>query len=171
MARDDLDNLGWWEQPGRGAVNAVGRGVKQIGVAADQIPANLLAQRAADKNRDFGAILADESKRTYDGLALIYAGWRQTAAMLDSAFGNDVEAKAAWHQQRAAETSAKLAVIPKTANAKAIDGWIKAMDWSSPYVLSNVIQNVALNPMGFAEWVNRLLRVRSPHGAGSSATS
>ena len=171
VSRDDLENLSWFEQQGRGAIGALDRGMKQVEVGFDQAAANSFAQRSADQGRDFGAILADEGKRTPAGLALIFAGWRQTTAMLDSAFGNDVAGKAAAYQQRAAEVSAKLAAIPKTANAQAIDGWMQNMDWSSPDALTNVIQNVALNPVGFAEWVTQVGLEVTPQLAAATAVT
>lgn len=171
VSRDDLENLSWFEQQGRGLVNAVDRGVKQIQLGMDQSAANSLAQRAADRGRSFDEILQDESKKSVAGLSLIFAGWRQSTAMLDAAFGNDTEGKAAFMQQRAAEMQAKIAEIPKSPNAKAIDDWMTAMDWSSPDALSTVLQNVALNPIGFAEWVTQTGAEVAPQIAAATAVT
>ncbi|MSX01584.1 MAG: hypothetical protein F2813_00310 [Actinobacteria bacterium] len=137
ISKDDLDNLSGFEVFARGVgeqVQGLGADAMRFGgrlsITADQAAASNLAERNADRLKSLAEIY--EQQRAHIGVEgqlldpvigpfgdILFTGTRYLSAQLDSLFGNDTEAKAAFYQQRAAETSAWVNEIkmPPTAEA------------------------------------------------------
>ena len=162
VARDDLENLSWWE----GVGNALNRGVQTVEQSGNQLLASSLAQRYSDRGKSFGDIWKEQrSEVGVEGAILdqftgpmtdlYFAGSRFLTAQLDTVFGDDTEGKAAFYQQRAAEIAQRVAAIPMTAGAEAFKQVLGPIsentDWQAQ--LGDFAEALVTNPMGATEFL------------------
>lgn len=166
VARDDLDNLSWFEQQARALGGDVMRMGGRAAIFGDQITASNLAERASDRTKSIGEIYQEQ--RDHIGLEgklldpvvgpiadLYFTGTRFLTAQLDNVFGNDTEGKAAFVQQRAAQTSEWVNSIKMPPGAEAArDAVGVAMQKPSMgEQIAALGEVVAGNPAGFVEFI------------------
>lgn len=110
IAKDDLENLSWWETAYRASGNALSRSAQRVTLLPAEYMAEHTAGRARDRDMSFGEILAD-ARRTgwkdmqgnevlsWDGSELLKAGARWVDARYADLIGTDDKAAAMNYRQ------------------------------------------------------------------------
>lgn len=131
LAKDDLENLSWFERTFKGGANAVRRfGLRQGPQLYNQYMANQTARAAADSDRSFGEILRDERTpvivdgkevaRQWPGpLDLLAAADRWAYSRIAGDGRDDFLAAAQSRQLKAGRVADRIAQIPMTPGGEA----------------------------------------------------
>lgn len=124
VARDDLQNLSWWETALGATANALGRGVRRLPQSFNQYMAETSATTAADQRRTAGEIYADATAIRDGKGNVIGQSWvpgpgqlfsfvdRLTNARSPLFEQQDMGQVAAQYQQQAGQIAKRIAEIP-----------------------------------------------------------
>ncbi|MTH65078.1 hypothetical protein [Paracoccus shanxieyensis] len=178
LAKDDLENLAWWEKTPLFAGNAVKRGTLRVGQAYNQWQAQQAAGRAEDRTRSLGDLIVDErmSDRTeftrdYVGPGdLVRALYRYSSSRLVDIAGGDDEAAAASFQQNAAGVARQIAAIPMSPGAAAVRDGLGQIDSNGSVgeQLRQFGQVVQSDPAGFASFLAQVSAESAPQLAATA---
>lgn len=181
LAKDDLENLSWWEKTTAFTGNALNRGVKRAGMAYNQAQAGFAAGRAQDSNRSLGEIIYDERapvmvdgkevSREWAGPGdLVSSLYRYSASRIGDLVGDDEEA-AVQFQMQAAQVSEAISAIPMSPGAASARDRLGAIDSNGTIgeQLRSFAGAVAEDPTGFASFLAQVAAESLPGLAVSSA--
>ena len=180
VARDDLENLSWFEGLGN-ALRRAGQGISQ---SANQYMLNQAAGRFQDRSMSFGQILESERRPTImgpDGKALgmlplgpvelFGAMGRYIDARYAEMIGTDDEASA---REYAAAVKANIdatKALPKS-DAGARSESRMFVDGASPgQTISNIGREIVTSPMDFLAWMTETLTETTPQLVAGAATT
>lgn len=181
LAKDDLDNLSWWEKAPIFTGNALRRGAGRVGQSYNQAQAGWAAGRMHDRQRSFSEIVQDERNPVIvDGkeVAREWAGpgdlvaslYRYSASRIGDLIGDD-EAAAVQYQQQAAEVAQRIAAIPMSEGAAAARDRIAGIDGNA--TIGEQFQQfagaVAADPAGFTSFLAQIAAESLPSIAASAA--
>lgn len=181
LAKDDLENLSWWEKTATFTGNALSRGVRRAGLAYNQAQAGFAARRAQDSNRSLGEIIYDERapvmvdgkevSREWAGPGdLVSSLYRYSASRVGDLLGDDEQA-AVQFQMQAAQVSDAINAIPMSPGAAQARDSLGKIDATGSIgeQLRSFAQVVAQDPAGFTSFLGQVAAESLPGLAISSA--
>lgn len=162
LARDDIENLSWFEGFGRGTVNALKRSGERLGQMGNQYMLNQTAGRFQDRQKSFGQIL-DSERETIQGGGqdvqllpnlgdIVSAAGRYVDARFADVTGTDDAANATGYATALKGNVDRLRAIPKSGIATEAEKTMFVDGATIGQTLQNVGSAVLKNPLGVLSW-------------------
>ncbi|RWO10621.1 MAG: hypothetical protein EOS08_31125, partial [Mesorhizobium sp.] len=162
LARDDLENLSWFEGFGRGTVNALKRSGERLGQMGNQYMLNQTAGRLQDRQMSFGQIL-DSERETIQGSGqdvqllpnlgdIVSAAGRYIDARFADMTGTDDAANATGYATALKGNVDRLRAIPKSGIATEAEETMFVDGATIGQTLQNVGSAVLKHPLGVLSW-------------------
>lgn len=162
LARDDLENLSWFEGFGRGTVNTLKRSGERLGQMGNQYMLNQTAGRFQDRQMSFGQIL-DSERETIQGSGqdvqllpnlgdIVSAAGRYIDARFADMIGTDDAANATGYATALKGNVDRLRAIPKSGIATEAEKTMFVDGATIGRTLQNVGSAVLKNPLGVLSW-------------------
>ncbi|RVD44657.1 hypothetical protein EN742_01705 [Mesorhizobium sp. M4A.F.Ca.ET.020.02.1.1] len=164
VARDDLQNLSWFEGFGRGAVNTAKRSGDRLSQMGNQVMLEQTAGRARDRDMSFGQILQDERTssglkdmqgnplETWTGGEYLGAFARWVDAQYAGAIGADDAAAATSFAAGVKASQEAIVATPKSATAQAFEKAAMVKDATPGQAVANFGTAFLRNPVGGLSW-------------------
>ncbi|RJT42012.1 hypothetical protein D3227_04865 [Mesorhizobium waimense] len=164
LARDDLQNLSWFEGFGRGATNTLSRSGDRLSQMGNQFMLEQTAGRASDRDKSFGQILESEQTgsglrdmqgqplKTWTGSEYLGAFGRWVDARYADMIGTDDAAAATQFAAGVKDSQDRLAATPKSATAQAFESAAIVKDATPGEALANFGAAFLRNPVGGLSW-------------------
>lgn len=184
IARDDLENLSWFEGFNRGAINTLRRSGERISQGANQYMLNQAAGRDQDRQMTFGQILESERRPAVvgpDGKAittlplgpteLFGAMGRYIDARYADLIGTDDEASAREYATAIQGNIDALKAIPKSQIATQFEGEAMVDGATLGQSLQNFGSAILSNPLGAMSWALETAGESLPQLSAAAVTS
>lgn len=162
IARDDLENLSWFEGFARGSANTLKRSGQRLGQAGNTYMLNQAAGRAQDRRMSFGQILESEQDvvstakgdvRLFPNLGdFLSASGRWIDAKYADLIGADDEGAAQEYAAALQGNIDRLRATPKSQIATEAEQAMFKEGATVGQVLQNVGGAIASNPLGVLSW-------------------
>ncbi|MER9628386.1 hypothetical protein [Mesorhizobium sp. M0296] len=164
LARDDLQNLSWFEGFGRGATNTLARSGDRLSQMGNQFMFEQTAGRDRDRSKPFGQILQEEKTssglkdmqgnplETWTGAEYLGAFGRWVDARYADMIGADDNAAAVQFAEGVKASQDRLAATPKSATAQSFEKAAIVKDATPGQAIANFGTAFLQNPVGGLSW-------------------
>lgn len=176
LARDDLDNLAWYEAPFSAAGRALKRGGLATGVVYNQMIADTTEQRARDRGRGFGDLYNEEksnntlSSSPIESAVDIFLAGSRYMSTLQANIGDEAKT-AELYQQRAGEVSNRIAAIPKSVAGQGFQDALPKGTGNMMEDLRSFGQAVKNDPGGFTAFITETALESAPVFAAAAVAT
>lgn len=181
LAKDDLQNLSWFEGAARGSANTLARSRERLGQMGNQYMLNQTAGRLRDRGMSFGQILDSERDviETPDGKAKTWINlgdmFSATARWVDARYadviGTDDEANARAYAEALNGNIERFKAIPKSAIASEAEQSMFQDGATLGQTLKNVGSTMLSNPVGVLSWALETMGESAPQLAAAIGTT
>ncbi|RUX02449.1 hypothetical protein EOA35_14560, partial [Mesorhizobium sp. M8A.F.Ca.ET.023.01.1.1] len=164
IAKDDLQNLSWFDGFGRGVSNTLSRSGDRLAQMGNQVMLEQTAGRARDRGLSFGQILQEEKTssgwkdmqgkpvETWTGGEYLGAFSRWVDAQYANLIGTDDKAAATSFAEGVKASQDRLAATPKSATAQAFESAAIIKDTTPGQAIANFGMAFLKNPVGGLSW-------------------
>ncbi|MER9388187.1 hypothetical protein [Mesorhizobium sp. M0435] len=183
LARDDLQNLSWFEGFGRGATNTLSRSGDRLSQMGNQFMFEQTAGRDRDRSKPFGQILQEEKTgsglkdmqgnplETWTGAEYLGAFGRWVDARYADMIGADDNAAAVQFAEGVKASQDRLAATPKSATAQAFEKAAMVKDATAGQAIANFGTAFLQNPVGGLSWALETAGESAPQLAAALVAS
>ncbi|MER8783240.1 hypothetical protein NKH60_18620 [Mesorhizobium sp. M1006] len=183
LARDDLQNLSWFEGFGRGAANTLSRSGDRLSQMGNQFMFEQTAGRDRDRSKPFGQILQEEKTssglkdmqgnplETWTGAEYLGAFGRWVDARYADMIGADDNAAAVQFAEGVKASQDRLAATPKSATAQAFEKAAMVKDATAGQAIANFGTAFLQNPVGGLSWALETAGESAPQLAAALVAS
>lgn len=183
VAKDDLDNLSWFEGFGRGTVNTLSRAGQRVGQMRNQYMFNQAVSRDHDRDLTFGEIVNEERRssgivdrqggpvETWDGSEYLSAIGRWIDVRYAELIGLD-DAKAAQGYGAAIKQNIdRIRELPKSHIAREFEKKAIIDDVTLGQAVGNFGSAILTNPVGGLSWALETAGESAPQIVAALATT
>ncbi|ESX70658.1 hypothetical protein X759_21720 [Mesorhizobium sp. LSHC420B00] len=183
LARDDLQNLSWFEGFGRGVTNTLSRSGDRLSQMGNQFMFEQTAGRDRDRSKLFGQILQEEKTssglkdmqgnplETWTGAEYLGAFGRWVDARYADMIGADDNAAAVQFAEGVKASQDRLAATPKSATAQSFEKAAIVKDATAGQAIANFGTAFLQNPIGGLSWAMETAGESAPQLAAALVAS
>ncbi|MER9212387.1 hypothetical protein NKI54_09965 [Mesorhizobium sp. M0663] len=183
LARDDLQNLSWFEGFGRGAANTLSRSGDRLSQMGNQFMFEQTAGRDRDRSKPFEQILQEEKTssglkdmqgnplETWTGAEYLSAFGRWVDARYADMIGADDNVAAVQFAEGVKASQDRLAATPKSATAQSFEKAAIVKDATAGQAIANFGTAFLQNPVGGLSWALETAGESAPQLAAALVAS